>query len=139
MVDYSKSKIFKIVDNVSYKQVVLCSTKKYISSVYSSYLMQYEKYKNKSLNKNIKDELKEVFLILKNKNCSCVLIENYPCNSVDELKARKRTWIDSLDCINNIKISEPLINVIKTKKQTNRHLRDNTNMLDNPKFLIKFD
>ena len=40
------------------------------------------------------------FEILQNGDYKIVLIENYPCHSKEELKARERHYIEKLDCIN---------------------------------------
>ena len=40
--------------------------------------------------------------ILKNGDYNIVLIELYPCNSKDELQARERYYIESMDCVNKV-------------------------------------
>ncbi|MDR3478402.1 MAG: hypothetical protein P4M14_10265 [Gammaproteobacteria bacterium] len=34
--------------------------------------------------------------------CQVILIENYPCNSKEELESRERYWIESLNCVNKV-------------------------------------
>jgi hypothetical protein len=36
-------------------------------------------------------------------DCKITLIENYPCNSKEELVARERHWIDSMECVNKVR------------------------------------
>jgi hypothetical protein len=36
-------------------------------------------------------------------NCSIVLIENYPCESKEELLKRERYWIETIECANKRK------------------------------------
>ena len=38
--------------------------------------------------------------ILQNDDYQIVLIENYPCNSKNELERRERYWIENTDCVN---------------------------------------
>jgi hypothetical protein len=40
-------------------------------------------------------------------DCKIELLENYPCNSKNELNARERYWIDNIECCNN---NRPIIN-----------------------------
>jgi len=51
------------------------------------------------------------------------LIELYPCNSVEELKARERYWYDSEDCVNKLKpwvSTEETIERYKAYNETNK-------------------
>jgi predicted GIY-YIG superfamily endonuclease len=40
-------------------------------------------------------------------DCKIELLENFPCNSKNELNARERYWIDNIECCNN---NRPIIN-----------------------------
>jgi len=40
--------------------------------------------------------------ILKNGNYKIVLLENYPCNSREELSAREREYIENNECVNKV-------------------------------------
>ena len=40
------------------------------------------------------------FIIFENNDYDIILIENYPCNNKDELKAQERHYIETLKCVN---------------------------------------
>ena len=42
------------------------------------------------------------FEILKNNNYEIILVENYPCNSKDELHSKERFYIESNECVNKV-------------------------------------
>jgi ribosome-interacting GTPase 1 len=35
-------------------------------------------------------------------NCEIVLIENFPCDSKEELHKRERYWIETMECVNKV-------------------------------------
>jgi hypothetical protein len=85
MPDYSKGKIYKIVSSITDKFYVgstICRL--------SDRMSEHRSKHNKCMSKNIGD-LKE---------CSIILIENYPCKDVNELKSRERFYFDKykLEC-----------------------------------------
>mgnify|MGYP003353297178 CR=1 FL=1 len=45
-------------------------------------------------------------------------------------------YIDKMECINNIKINEPLINVVKPKKTIKRHNRNI--LIEDNQLVVKF-
>jgi len=60
--------------------------------------------------------------ILKNNNYQILLVENYPCNNIDELRKQERFYIENNDCVNkNIpgrtKQEYRITNVEKEKEQ----------------------
>lgn len=87
---YSRSKIFRIVSNVSNKE--------YIGTTIQSLAERMSDFKkqNRKLPKVLSDMFEEDGI----ENCSIILIENYPCNNVEELNMRERYWIEQRDCIN---------------------------------------
>lgn len=99
MVNYSNGKIYKIVptngDNICY---IGSTTKQYLSQRMDSHRACYRKWeKNKDKNLTTSVELFEKYGI---ENCKIVLIENFPCNSKDELEKREGEYIKTLNCIN---------------------------------------
>lgn len=80
MKDYSKGKIYKIIDE-SNGDVYIGST---IQSLEERFLRH----------KIFKEYNKEKC------NCKIFLIEDYPCNSKRELEMREQYFIDNTDCIN---------------------------------------
>jgi group I intron endonuclease len=87
MPDYQKGKIYKLVNNVD-DEIYVGSTTNPLS-----------KRKNDHRNSAKLRPTIHVFQHLNTigwKNVEIILIENYPCNSKDELHARERYWIDEL-------------------------------------------
>jgi len=94
-IDYSKGKIYKIV----------CDTTGlvYIGSTIQKLCERLSKHKD-----NYKRYLKGVyhfitsFDIIKNNNYKIILIENYACNSKEELHREERKYIESIECVNKV-------------------------------------
>lgn len=93
MIDYKKSKTFKLICNVTNLQFIggCCEP---LSSKKSHYLHEFRSKKNKQiLNSPIRK-------VLENDNCSIILIENFPCDSKEELDARVYFHITQNICVN---------------------------------------
>jgi hypothetical protein len=105
--DYTKGKIYKIVatTNEEHKPYVGSTIQKLLSQRFSSHRHKYKLWKEGKYNKTSSFELFEKFGI---DNCQIILIENYPCNSNDELFSRERYWFDKLNVCNKYrpKLSE---------------------------------
>ena len=80
MTDYSKGKIYKIIDE-SNNDVYYGSTTQTLKRRYKNHEV-FTRY-NKSRD-----------------NCRIELIEDYPCNSREELEKREQYYLDNNDCIN---------------------------------------
>ena len=98
-VDYSKSKIYKIVpkgkDSPCY---VGSTTKQYLSQrvvAHRSAYRHWKKWGNRS-----RVTVYGIFDEFGFDNCEILLLESYPCDSRDELHAREGYWIRELDCVN---------------------------------------
>lgn len=94
-VDYSKSKIYKLVS----KQTDKC----YIGSTTKQYLCQRlwgHKASMNTYNSGNKHSFMSSFEILKYDDVDIILIENFPCKSKDELRSRERYWIEKTNCVN---------------------------------------
>jgi len=95
MVNYQLGKIYKIeAEGLTY---IGSTTTKQLCSRMSGHGRQYRYYKKtgKSFCKS--------FELLDKEDCKITLVENFPCNSKDELLARERYWIDNTICINKLK------------------------------------
>jgi hypothetical protein len=70
------------------------TTKKYLSARLGAHVYEYNRY--------LKGESHYYtsFEVFENKNYKIVLVENYPCNSKDELFQRERHFIENNDCVN---------------------------------------
>ena len=94
MVNYQQGKIYKIVCNTTKKNYIGSTTKNLLSQRLAEHLYNYRKFLNK------KYQFTTSFEIIKNSNYEIILIENYPCNSKDQLHARERYWIELTECVN---------------------------------------
>ena len=88
MVNYKLGKIYKLVSNNTGKQYIGSSCQKKLCSRLTGHV-------NKS-NKCISRE------IIEDGNYEIILIENFPCDSKDELHKRERYYIETLDCVNKV-------------------------------------
>ena len=94
MPDYSLGKIYKIVDNTNGKIYVGSTCEPTLSRRLAKHVNNYKCYLNE------KSNYMSSFKILVNQNYDIILIENYPCESKDELHARERHYIESIECVN---------------------------------------
>jgi len=86
MPDYSKGKIYKIVNNVNDK-VYYGSTTQPLSHRMGNHRKKNYNCTSKKLDIDIKE-------------CKIILVENYSCNSKYELESRERYYIENFDCVN---------------------------------------
>lgn len=104
MSNYEQGKIYKIACNETGEVYIGSTTSKYLSQRLSC-------HKAPSNTCNSKH-------IINRGNYDIVLIENYPCNSKDELHKRERYWIENTEnCIN-------LVKPIATKEELEQKRKD---------------
>jgi hypothetical protein len=95
MPDYSKGKIYKLSTPFS-NEVYYGSTVQLLSKRKGSHKEKYLKWKNTNINYMTSFKLFEY-----DSNEVCItLIENYSCNSKEELEARERYYIENNICVN---------------------------------------
>ena len=82
---YDNGKIYKLIDNTN-------------GNIYIGSTIQ-PLYKRKSQHKEDRNKCRSKFII-DNGDYDIILIEKYPCESKEELEARERYYIESIDCIN---------------------------------------
>lgn len=93
--DYSTAKIYKIVSDQTEKVYIGSTTKKYLKQRLSGHKADYKRWQNGK-----KDNITS-FEIIKYDDCHIVLIENFPCNDINELRSRERYWIENTEnCVN---------------------------------------
>jgi hypothetical protein len=94
VVDYSQSKIYYIICNTTGLKYIGSTTKKYLSQRLQGHIGFHKSY--------LKGKSKYItsIRVLENKNFEIVLIENFPCMTKDELRARERFHIQSNVCVN---------------------------------------
>jgi len=89
MPDYQNGKIYKIIS--------LHTDKCYIGSTTVKYLSQRLKDHRNDFKRGVDITSKH---ILELGDYEIVLLELFPCNSKDELHARERHYVETLDCVN---------------------------------------
>lgn len=94
MVNYGNGKIYKIVCNKTGLIYIGSTTKKLLCQRLTAHKTDYNKYKNGKYN------FITSFKVLENDDYNIILLENFPCNSKDELHARERFYIESIECVN---------------------------------------
>lgn len=122
MVNYNNGKIYKIVSDNTDKIYIGSTTKKYLSHRLKDHKYRYIKYENR-----IKEyHYISSFEIIKFNDARIVLIELYPCNSKDELRAREEYYRQMYKdvCVNKFSAhgqSEESKKKQKEYHQTNRY------------------
>ena len=92
---YSRGKIYKIVCDTT-GLVYIGSTIEKLSNRLSKHRADYKRYLNK------KRDIITSFKVLENNNYKIILIENFPCNSKEELHREERKYIDTIECVNKV-------------------------------------
>ena len=95
---YSSGKIYKIESNVGDKIYIGSTVKKLLCDRMTGHRYDYKKWKNGDKQRIYKSF--EMFDEYGLENCKIVLIENFPCNSRDELTSREAHYIRNTTCIN---------------------------------------
>jgi hypothetical protein len=96
MVNYSKAKIYKIVDNTT-DMIYIGSTVKTLSQRLGQHKASYKLYLDGKYN------FITSFKILENGNYDIILLEEFKtCENKMQLNARERYYIESLPCINKV-------------------------------------
>lgn len=91
--DYKNGKIYRIVCN----ETGLC----YVGSTTQTLTKRLSKHKESYKNfLNDKYHFVTSFKILENENYDIVLIEEYPCENKQQLHARERYYIETMECVN---------------------------------------
>ena len=91
MRDYSKAKIYKLINDDLPDKVYYGST--------------IQKYLCNRLTTHKRDSKKETMTsseLFKTGKVKIILVENYPCNSKEELYKRERFYIENNECINKV-------------------------------------
>jgi hypothetical protein len=91
MPDYKKGKIYKIVD-LNEEMIYVGSTCQKLSQRMASHRMKYRRLDYCSSY--------DIFDKYGVENCEILLIENYPCNSKEELHKKEGEYIRQLNCVN---------------------------------------
>ena len=95
MVNYRQGKIYRLVSDLSGLQYIgsKCDT---LSRRMSGHRSHYKDF----LYKN--GQFTTSFQVLENADATIVLIENFPCDSKEELHRRERFYIETTECVNKM-------------------------------------
>ena len=98
MRNYNQGKIYKIVCNITGLTYYGSTCEPILSRRLAKHRSNYKDYLNKASHSHYTTSYK----VLENGNCDIILMENYPCNSNDELLSRERYYIENYECVNKI-------------------------------------
>jgi hypothetical protein len=96
MVNYNQGKIYKIVCNETGNQYIGSTVEPTLARRLTGHKRNYNAYLNG------KHNYVSSFEILKSNSYDIILIENFPCETKDELHARERFHIESNKCVNMV-------------------------------------
>jgi len=91
---YQKSKIYKLVSDSSdlvYYGSTICK----LTTRLAKHRNDYKRFINGKRKYKISS-----FELIKVEDAQIILVENYPCNNIEELRARERFYIENNDCVN---------------------------------------
>jgi hypothetical protein len=94
MPDYSLGKIYKIIDNTNGNIYIGSTTEPTLARRLAGHVRDYKSYLNK------KRHFVTSFKVLENEDYDIILIESVKCENKDELIARERYFIESMECVN---------------------------------------
>jgi len=97
MPDYSKSKIYKIVCNIT-GLIYIGSTTKNLFGKIQDHKYDYKYY----LNIKSYSHWLTSFEIIEKNNYDIILVEDFPCERKEQLHARERYWIENTECVNKV-------------------------------------
>jgi hypothetical protein len=98
-IDYTNGKIYKVVSN-DYKMTYIGSTaQKRLCDRMNGHRKNYKYWKE---GKSCKLSIYDIFDIYGVENCKIELIEEYACNSRNELQRKEGDFIKNTDCVNKI-------------------------------------
>ena len=100
MPDYSQGKIYKLVSSQTDKMYI-GSTTKSLKERFSEHKSSYQRYNNNECNQYYSS-----FKLLKYDDCKIELLENYNCDSKEELLFRERYYIENTE--NSINENSPI-------------------------------
>ncbi len=91
---YNNAKIYKLIDNINGNIYIGSTCELSLAKRLAKHIDNFKCYKKG------KSHFVTSFNILENNNYSIILLEEYPCNSKDQLLARERYHIENTECIN---------------------------------------
>jgi hypothetical protein len=92
---YKNGKIYKIVCNVTGKIYIGSTCAKTLAHRLAQHTYNYTYYVEGRTKKSLTS-----FKVLENNNYSIILLEEYPCETKEQLLARERYYIENTECVN---------------------------------------
>tara|TARA_R110000803_G_scaffold27976_5_gene65025 strand:- start:541 stop:1086 length:546 start_codon:yes stop_codon:yes gene_type:complete len=120
MVNYQLGKIYKIVNDVNDKFYIGSTAEKYLSNRMTKHRDKHNDCMSKNIGVNIKQ-------------CSIILIENYPCKDNNELKRREREYYDKYkkECKEVfLNKNKPILTEEEKKEYKNEWMKNNKEKYD---------
>jgi hypothetical protein len=102
MINYNNGKIYKIepiCDHEEHEIYIGSTTKQYLSQRMTAHRCNYKKFYEGKYHKITVFDIFDKYGI---ENCNIFLIENFSCNSKDELHSREGYYIKLFKCVNRI-------------------------------------
>ena len=96
MKDYLKGKIYKIVCNLTNLTYIGSTCEPTLARRLASHVGDYMKWLNG------KHRFITSFKIIEGGNYNIILVEECPCESSDQLHARERHYIETVECVNKV-------------------------------------
>lgn len=130
MPNFQLGKIYKII-SAQTTGVYIGSTTQSLNDRLNNHKADYKRYPNKEFSS---------FNIIKYNDAQIILIENYPCNTKQELFTREQYYIDTMDCINkknSISTREQKLQYFKDLKKTPKRKQQIRKYRENNKEKIK--
>tara|TARA_R110000822_G_scaffold12572_2_gene45367 strand:+ start:388 stop:954 length:567 start_codon:yes stop_codon:yes gene_type:complete len=97
MVNYANGKVYKIESSLGDKIYIGSTTKAQLSQRMSTHRADYKRWKDGKRGAVSSFQLFEEYGL---ENCKIVLLEDCPCETNDQLKAREAHYIRTLECVN---------------------------------------
>ena len=119
MVNYKQGKIYKLVDNTNGNIYVGSTCQTTLAQRLSEHVSKYKMHMNGKYN------YVTSFEIIKNGNYDIVLLEACSCETKDELHARERHYIESINCVNKYIVGRTKKEYREVYKETNKdHIKE---------------
>jgi len=94
MPDYQQAKIYSIICGITAEEYVGSTTKKYLAQRLANHVNKFKQWKKG------KSNFVTSYKIIERGNYKIELIENFPCETKDELNAREGFFIRGRTCVN---------------------------------------
>jgi hypothetical protein len=100
MPNYQNGKIYKIESPDGDMVYIGSTARQYLSQRMMKHRNSYNRWKKEKKESHV--TAYDIFDKYGIENCTIVLLESFPCNSKDELKAREGEYIRNMECVNKV-------------------------------------